>query len=317
MGQKYYKVGKKYYSHPSVVRLIEQNPDISKDPEEIIRSFVQKTLAEARKFLWEGPPFNPEVLASILGISCEKTDKLTYSEDAELLPAENGRMVIRYNPDRPKARRNFSIAHEIAHTFFPGYQDQRSARHQVGKFDPENEVEFLCDLAASQVVMPTPEFDLDVQNMGVSLKSLQELSKLYEVSLEATGIRMVTTDYYPCALIVLDYSHKPTEKDDIEASKYRQSLFDDNPWEPPPMKLRVQYFVRATHFSYYIPMHKSIEESSPLYEVSVNGKLFQGNAILDFTQPVLDTYVEAMALPYTHSMESGSRVLVILWNNSA
>ena len=162
--------------------------------------------------------------------------------------------------------------------------------------------------------MPTPEFDLDVKSIGVSLKSLQKLSELYEVSLEATAIRMIKTDFYPCALIVLDYSHKPAEKDQIEASKYQQSLLCDDPWEPPPMRLRVQYFVRGTHFSFYIPKHKSIEESSPLYEVSVTGKKFQGRTVLNLTKSPLNTYVEAMALPKTYNTNFDSRVIAILSN---
>ena len=317
MKQRYIKVGNKYYFHDSVIRLIDRYSEISQDPEEIIRSLVQDKLNVARQsrhFRWDRPPFNPEVLASILGIRCEESVELTHSEDAELHPAENGRVVIRYNPDKPKARQNFSIAHEIVHTFFPGYQDKCHARYQSGKFDPQNEVEFLCDLGASEIVMPTPEFDLDVKSMGVSLKSLQKLSKLYEVSLEAAAIRMITTDFYPCALIVLDYSHKPAEKDEIEASKYQQSLFGDDPWESPPMSLRVQYFVRGTHFSPYIPRHKSIEESSPLYEVSVTGKPFQGRTVLKLKKNTLNTYVEAMVLPKTHSTHLGSRVIAILSN---
>ena len=247
-----------------------------------------------------------------MGIRCEESVELTHSGDAELHPAENGRVVIRYNPDKPKTRRKFSIAHEIVHTFFPGYQDECHARHQSGQFDPENEVEFLCDLGASDIVMPTPEFDSDVKSMGVLLRSLRKLSKLYEVSLEATAIRMITTDFYPCALIVLDYSHKPAEKEEIEASKYQQSLFREDPWDPPPMRLRVQYFVRGTHFSAYIPKHKSIEESSPLYEVSVTGKPFQGDTVLNLTKTPLNTYIEAMALPKTHNTDLDSRVIAIL-----
>ena len=311
------KVGNKYYSHKSVIRLIDRHSEISQDPEEIIRSLVQDKLNVARQsrhFQWNGPPFNPEVLASILGIPCEESVELTHSEDAELHPAENGRVIIRYNPDKPKTRQKFSIAHEIVHTFFPGYQDECHARHQSGEFDSENEVEFLCDLGASEIVMPTPEFDSDVKSMGVSLKSLQKLSKLYEVSLEATAIRMITTDFYPCALIVLDYSHKPAEKDEIETSKYQQSLFRENPWESPPMRLRVQYFVRGMHFSTYIPKHKSIEETSPLYEVSVTGKPFQGDTVLSLTKTQLNTYVEAMALPKTHNTDFDSRVIAILSN---
>ena len=314
MKHKTIKVGNRYYSHNSVIRLIDRHSEISQDPEEIIRSLVREKIAKAREFMWKGPPFDPEEFASILSIRCEKSDELTHSEDAELHPAENGRVVIRYNPDKPKTRQNFSIAHEIAHTFFPGYKDQCNARHECGKFDSQNEVEFLCDLGASEIVMPIPEFDLDVKKRGISLKSLQELSKLYEASLEATAIRMITTDFYPRALIVLGYSHKPTEKNEIEASKYQQTLFDDYPWEPPPMKLRVQYSVRSKHFSDYIPKHKSIEESSPLHEVSVTGKPFQGNAVLDFMNPVFDTYVEAIGLSRTHNTEFGSRVIAFLSN---
>ena len=305
------KNGEKDYSHGSVRQLIKRYSEISRDPEKIIRILVQNELDRARGFNWSGPPFNPQTLASIMGIPCEESEELLNSEDAELHPTQDGRLVIRYNPNKPKTRQNFSIAHEIAHTFFPEYQDRYKARHKTGKFDPDNEVEFLCDLGASEIIMPTPDFDSDVGNMGVSLESLRELSKRYETSPEATAIRMIGTDFYSCALVVLDYSHKPVEKEKIEELKYQHSSFKDSPWKP-PKKLRVQYFVRTKHFSPYILKHKSIKESSPLYRVSVTRKTFQGNTILDFTNPVHDMYVEAIALPKTHNTERDSRVLVLL-----
>ena len=312
MKERYVKVGKRTYSHNSVLRLIEHHKQISEDPEEILRNLVREKLTEARSFIWDGPPFDPQILASIIGIPCEKSDKLFRSEDAELHPTEDGKLVIRYNPDKPKTRQNFSIAHEIAHTFFPEYGDQYKARHRIGQFNPENEVEFLCDLGAGEIIMPTPEFDLDVKSMGISLKTLEKLSKLYEASSEATAIRMITTNLGYFALMVLDYSHKPSELRQIENARDQLSLFSDCPWVPPPMKLRVQYSVPAKHFSVYIPKHKSIEELSPLYEVSVTRKPFQGNTTLNFTNPSLDTYVEAIALNGTHNPDFGSRVLVIL-----
>ncbi len=313
------KVGKKYYSHNSVVRLIECYSDISQDPEQIIRKLAQEKLAEARDIAeakgisWDGPPFNPQVLASILGIPCEKSDELTHSEDAELHPAENGRMVIRYNPKKPKARQNFSIAHEIAHTLFPGYQDQYKARHRSGQFDPQNEVEFLCDLGASEIIMPTPEFDLDVKGMGVSLKSLQELSRRYETSIEATSIRMITTSLESCAMMVLSYSHKPTEIDKIEQEKNQLKLFNDFHWEPPLKKLRVQYFFPTKNFSTYIPKYKSIEESSPIYKVSETRFPYQGPVTINSSNQNIEVYVEAIILPGTHKRGLGSNVLVFLY----
>ena len=194
---------------------------------------------------------------------------------------------------------------------FPGYRDQYRARHKIGRFDPSSEVEFLCDLGASEVILPSPEFDLDVSRTGISLESLVELSKLYEASKEASAIRMVATNGYPCAMTVLDYSHKPTELSQIEKAKYQLNLFDDCPSELPPMKLRVQFCVPSKQFSTFIPEHRSIDESSPLYEVSVTQESFQGNFVLDLDDQSPEFYAEAMALPGTHNL--GSRVLAILF----
>lgn len=313
MTLKHFRVGKRNYFHSSVLQFIELHQEISKNPQEIIRNLVREKLVDARNSGWNGPPFDPQILASIMGIRCKKSEKLAFSHDAELHTIDDGNLVIIYNPRKPKTRQNFSIAHEIAHTFFPKYEDNYKARHKIGQFDIENEVEFLCDLAASEIIMPTPEFDLDLKNIGISLKSLKELSKRYEVSLEATAIRMVRTDLNCCALMILSYSHKPTEVNEIENASIQQNLFDDHPWVPPPKKLRVQYFFRAKHFSSYIPKHKSIEESSPIFEVSATRKPFRGITTLNLANQILDAHVEAMALPGTHKSDLGSSVLVLLF----
>ena len=310
MKQRSLKVGKRVYSNPAVVDLAELHREVSQDPEEIIRHLARNEIADARNYGLSGPPFDPRILASIIGIQCKESKQLVRSEDAELHPMED-RAIIRYNPDKPKTRQNFSIAHEIAHTLFPEYGDQYKVHHKIGKFNPDSEVEFLCDLGASEIIMPAPEFNRDVEKMGISLKSLMKLSKRYKASLEATAIRMITTNFDSCALMVLGYSHKPSELHQIENAKNQPNLFSDCPWLLPPMKLRVQYFVPSKYFFTYIPKHKSIEESSPLYEVSVTRKLFQGNIILNFTNPVLDTYAEAIALPGTYNADS--RVLAFLF----
>ena len=310
MKPKYIRVGKRAYFDGSVIRLIECHPHISQDPKEIIRSLVRNELVEAKNSGWSGPPFDPRFIASIMGIQYEESRKLVYSADAELHTIEDRRVVIRYNPDRPRTRQNFSIAHEISHTLFPGYKEQYRARHKIGRFDPSSEVEFLCDIGASEIILPTPEFDSDVSQRGISLESLEELSKLYEASKEASAIRMITTNRYPCAMMVLGYSYKPTELPQIEKAKHQLNLFDDCSPGLPPMKLRVQFCIRSKQFSTFIPKDKSIDESSPLYKVSVTQEAFQGNFVLDLEERGIEFYAEAMALPGTHNL--GSRVLAIL-----
>ena len=313
MGRKYVKVGKQIYSHPAVVRLIGLYEQISQDPKEIIRSLLRNRLSEARNSGWRGPAFDPRYLASVMGIRCEESRELTFSEDAELHPTQDGRLVIRYNPDKPKTRQNFSIAHEISHTFFPGYQNQYKARHKVGRFDSSSEVEFLCDLGASEIIMPPPEFDSDVRQLGISLKSLKELSIRYEASREATAIRMIRTDLCSCALLVLDYNYRPAELPEIENKDIQQPLIGDSSWWLPFKKLRVEYFVSSKRFSKFIPKHISIDESCPLYDVSVTKDEFRGNICLELNNQILEFYAEAMPIPGTYDTDFGARILVFLY----
>ena len=160
MKKKYVKVGKRVYSNHAVVNLVELHGEVSQDPEEIIRHLARNEIADARNYGLSGPPFDPRILASIMGIQPEESKQLIRSEDAELQPIgkDNRNLIIKYNPDKPKTRQNFSIAHEIAHTLFPEYRDQYKAHHKIGKFNPDSEVEFLCDLGASEIIMPAPKF---------------------------------------------------------------------------------------------------------------------------------------------------------------
>ncbi|MGB8168934.1 MAG: hypothetical protein WCF18_15660, partial [Chthoniobacteraceae bacterium] len=65
---------------------------------------------------WSGPPFNLVDLASIRGIEVIPNELVV---DARIVPLENGSYRIEYNPFQSEARINFSIAHELGHTFFP------------------------------------------------------------------------------------------------------------------------------------------------------------------------------------------------------
>ena len=227
MKRKYVKVGRHVYSHSSVIGLIERHHGISQDPREIMQHLIHIRIDAARNLGWDGPPYDPRFLASTMGINSEKSKQLILSEDAELHPTPDGKLVIRYNPDKPRTRQNFSIAHEICHTFFPEYDHQYHARHKIGEYDSHNELEFLCDFGASEIILPAPEFDSDVYKWGVSITSLERLSKCYEASMVATAIRAIGIARSPCALIVLDYTHKPVELCQIEAAQYQLNLFND------------------------------------------------------------------------------------------
>src|SRR5205085_99091 len=75
---------------------------------------------------WSGPPFDPFELADRKGIRIVPRQDLY---DARLV-ADDAGPRIEFNPTRPQGRVRFSIAHELAHTFFPDYPE--FARHRSG-----------------------------------------------------------------------------------------------------------------------------------------------------------------------------------------
>jgi hypothetical protein len=86
------------------------------DPVEEIYSRARTMVLEAIQSGWSGPPFDPIQLADLLKIDVRPKEE---RDDACLLPLSSGKFRIEFNPNRPKARIRYSIAHELAHTLFP------------------------------------------------------------------------------------------------------------------------------------------------------------------------------------------------------
>ena len=140
------------WTHKSVLALLESSDGES--PEEIIRARAKALVATARAVGWTGPPFNPLQLASLCGIKCREATDL-FSADAQLTPVAGRQLLLEFNPDRPETRRNYSVCHEIVHTFFDDCYEMVHFRRTHGpKFDPEFEVEQLCQIGAAELLMP-------------------------------------------------------------------------------------------------------------------------------------------------------------------
>ncbi len=242
-------------------------------------------------------PFPVEALASFLGINC--SDEVpVHSEDAELVPVGNGRVAIRVNPDRPETRKRFSMAHEISHTFFPNYQakiwcrtDARFRRRQ----NPDDRLEMLCDIGASELVMPLPWFARDANAAG-SGANLAELARKYVVSREAALRRFAETSDRVVHAVFFSWRRKPAETRRL-IDPSQQRLFDTPAEELPAKKLRVDYSVpsaAALDAGCYLPPHKSITSEGPLYLAAI-GDPAQGECYLDLG-PAAGTY-KVIALP--------------------
>src|SRR5207253_142360 len=98
--------------------------------------------------------------------------------------------TIEYNPNRPRERRRYSIAHEIAHTIFPDYAER--VRHRGSHHDAVNkddwQLEMLCNIAAAEFLMPVGTLP-SMDRSSLKIDRLVALRPKYDVSMEAVLIR--------------------------------------------------------------------------------------------------------------------------------
>lgn len=304
MAAQYLRIGKKTYRNASVLKLAQ-----GQDPQVVIRQKARVRVQDAKTKGWRGPPFDPKILASLLGIKLEESSEV---EEAMLVPIQAGRLVIHYNPDKPETRQNFSLCHEIAHTFFPDYEEtiwHRGKRHE-NHFDPEDEVCFLCDIGASELLLPFPEFKNSVSKAGFSIDTIETLRQEYKASRDAVAIRMVDTGLQTCAVVFYEGRLKPTEEIWLSRCRCQTSLFpvDLEALEAKMEKLRVRFSVTSEDFPHFIPRHKSVDEDSP---IDIAGKSlipYRGDAVLDLGQREMRSYVEALPI----SINDDVRVIVLV-----
>ncbi|UUO07893.1 ImmA/IrrE family metallo-endopeptidase [Blastopirellula sp. J2-11] len=167
------------------------------DPVNALINRANDVVLDAVESGWSGPPFDTFELANLLGIAVIPCESI---RDARLIALPNDRYRIEYSPLQPQARIRFSIAHEIAHTFFPDCRE--SVRNRAAKHETEGDdwqLEMLCNVVASELLMPMGSFP-EVGNAVFSIDSLLDLRARFQVSTEAILLRFLKLSRMPCAV---------------------------------------------------------------------------------------------------------------------
>jgi Zn-dependent peptidase ImmA (M78 family) len=161
----------------------------------IPHSYVESVRNAARQLLQRAgvttPPVAVEDLARLQDVLDIRESNMG-TTDAHLTPSARG-FIIEVNAFVSPARRRFSIAHEIAHTFFNPVN--RSYRRSVGAVTvarerPDSLVEeALCDIAAAEMLMPEDLFRAASRRKPPSIDVIGRLAALFETSIEATALR--------------------------------------------------------------------------------------------------------------------------------
>jgi Zn-dependent peptidase ImmA (M78 family) len=166
---------------------------------------VEFATYQAKKLLKESginkPPFLPEHLAALRGIKILKED--LGNLDSLLLPLRDG-FEIKINAIHSPQRQNFSCAHEIAHTFFFEEEGRvliERLTREDGKKTAKDWEEYLCDIAASELLMPLQMFRGYAARYDFGIQSLIPLSRIFNTSLRPTALRLCDVNPKRCSVV--------------------------------------------------------------------------------------------------------------------
>jgi O-acetyl-ADP-ribose deacetylase (regulator of RNase III) len=211
-----------YWTNASVLMLAGND-----SPIEVVTQKARTVVFDAIQNGWSGPPFDPFALAEYLKIGIVPREDIS---EARTIPSGSN-LAIEFNPNRPRARVRYSICHEIAHTLFPDCKElvrNRLAHEEMHGDDWQ--LEMLCNLAAAELLMPIGSLPL-LEAERLTIDSILELRKKYEVSTEAILLRAVRITPEPC--IVFTTSRR--EHGDGEISYGVDYAVPSRSWNKPPI----------------------------------------------------------------------------------
>jgi Zn-dependent peptidase ImmA (M78 family) len=265
---------------PDVLALIAAGGGLS-DPSSLVINQARKLNALYRRFeSGTSQPVERLVqLASLKGFEVAPMlldGRHDTQRDAVVIMADSTRSKggqIFYNPLRSPGRVAFSIAHEIAHTFFPSTHGGARFREMLDDEEQEaSELERLCHMGAAELLMPIEEFSKEAAP-DWSLNMAQNLAKKFGSSLEATVFRLATA--HPGTAIAGTAFFRHTKGDDAKlasvALNKQNSLFAALAGANHPVVQAPKYRRQSFHTSercsrgLMIPWNKSFDTASCIY----------------------------------------------------
>jgi Zn-dependent peptidase ImmA (M78 family) len=231
------------------------------------------------------PPFMSEEYMDLFGIkSIVKAD--LGSTSGLLLRFQDG-YVIKVNQKHSLTRQNFSCAHEIGHILFSGLQLERYVQTiEYRTFNPEREdelryktTEHLCDMAASQLLMPESIFDEYLKKYGLSVDTVEKMARLFKVSFTAAAIRIAEVSQQPCIAVLWK-----------SGLNKKPSTLSVN-WSIGPRKTTV----RAIR---YMPMKKQVDQTSSQHKAFMSDDIITSYQSFKSGNTITNCRVESKKFGY-------------------
>lgn len=260
------------------------------DPIDAI-SYLVRTLLEDTK--QTRAPINLHIVASAQGITEIKTMPLDVA--AILLPTQTGLQIL-VNLSDSTGRRNFSIAHEICHTLFPTYRNNpiKKIDKFVGQFNVPQEEEYLCDIGASNLLLPPFIVARKVACLKSCLDSILTVADNFQSSLESAAIAWMQLCPEPCAVLFLEEGLTPSQLK-RKAQLVLPGLENDFRLEP---ELRIKLACKSEAFPWFLPRHKSARRDGVIHAAFKNNCRTEGMDFIDLQGKARRIYAESICVPY-------------------
>ena len=210
---------------------------------ELVQNFIKSNFKES--------PSCEEIL-KILGLKTVE-DSLSFNQDGYLL----GKQIVLNSNITYKPRRLFTIFHEITHQLIledgeilEYLNDFYKGKDQDIKF--KTRLEYLCNLGASEFLIPTEKLQEDIKKNGFSLSSFKKLKTAFEASAPAFLIKFAYLAPVNCVCL-------STAKGKIKYGNLNQSpLFNS---EKNNIEiLFIEYWAKSKNFQYSLRRFSQIPE---------------------------------------------------------
>ena len=311
-------IGGHRYSDPDVLSLIYSGSEPIDPRSEVVR--LARDLNEKLRSFPDikDPRERIEILASLAGVKVlPMSNSPSQNREALLFRSGDGNAHAFFDPTLSEGRANFSIAHEIVHTFFPN--SRHGARFRSLHLDESREateLERLCHLGASELLMPEEEF-LDGRGDEFGLKDVPRLAERFGSSYEATLYRLATTHPRLAVAGRLEYRLRTSETRKMQDPK-RTPLFASSGTAE---TFQPKYRRQSLHSSltcgvgHLIPWNKSFDETSCVYRAGTMSEVARGYESLPNRAGELG-FIESVQAPYQYSPSHPNfpDVLFLWWN---
>lgn len=172
-------------------RLIEKRKASSSVAAAARYEVLQRTRAAFTAVAKDFPPTDLVKLAASLGVRTVRASPL--ATDGRLIRSGPD-LVIELNNSHSKARQRFSLAHEIGHLIVAqngGFLATTVKERVSAPFAPDPNEEYLCNLAATDLLIPSEWVQDFLISRRLSLTTISQIARICETSLEVAARRAV------------------------------------------------------------------------------------------------------------------------------